>query len=455
MRPYNLRPPLLLLALFVLIPAVFPLEVSGYEANKSAIVLLTAKNQEGKVLGTGTGFIVKPEGILITNYHVLVDAAEVEAVFSDGRLLPVERVLKVDRIKDFAILKLKDGFYSTLEMGNSDLVREFDYNSALGYLAQSAARNGGTRNGKILQTYGFTLGYLPQADPGFSFIYTTAPFGPGFSGGPLVDKDNKVVGIATVEGRSINLALPVNYVKPFLSGTKSTSLKQLLEQDKESKEARYYRGNYALYVLGEPERAVRDFQEALEMDPDFVLARYDLAAAYASMRMTRKSIEEYSKVVQLNPAFPEALSNLGGYYFREGKIEEAVALFEKAIEVHPNFIQALSNLGAVLNKLNRPRKALVYLKRALALDPDFGISYFNLGNAHSQLNHWEDALGAYDNAVKLGVDFLSLHWNRYEIYQKQGKIREAAKELNLILQIDPNNEDARQKLDELTPKTFR
>ena len=52
-----------------------------------------------------------------------------------------------------------------------------------------------------MQTFGFVLGVHPQAQPNFPFIYTTASFGPGFSGGPVVDQENRVIGIATVEGK--------------------------------------------------------------------------------------------------------------------------------------------------------------------------------------------------------------------------------------------------------------
>lgn len=449
MRPYNLKATALLLATLLIGLLASFATAYAHEANRNAIVLLIAKGPQGKVLGTGSGFIVNPEGTLITNYHVLVDAASLEAVFEDGRRIPVERIYKVDRVKDFAVLKLADGFYSTLEIGSSEKIKEFDYTSALGYLSENVEEREGAHQGKILQTYGFTLGVLPQADPGFAVIYTSAFFGPGFSGGPLVNQENQVVGIATVEGRSINLALPIHYVTPFLAETTSFPFAELVERDRASKEALYYRGNYALFVLGEPESAVQYFKQALEIDSGFILARYDLASAYIRLGNVPEALEEYTKVIELNPRFPEALSNLGGYYFREGKISEAIALFEKAIAIYPNFIQALSNLGAALNKTGQPRKALVPLQKVIALDPQFGISYFNLGNAYFQLNHWDDALEAYKKAISLGVDFLSLHWNRYEIYFKQENLVEARKELELILQIDPNDEDARQKLDQL------
>ena len=89
-----------------------------------------------------------------------------------------------------------------------------------------------------------------------------------------------MVGLATLEGQSINLALPINYVKPYLNETRLISFDDLREEDKNSKEAIYYRGNFALYGEGDPEKAIDLFNKALKLDPDFVLAHFDIAVAY-------------------------------------------------------------------------------------------------------------------------------------------------------------------------------
>jgi tetratricopeptide (TPR) repeat protein len=438
-----------LVVALALIFTVIVQQALAYEVNKNAIVLLIAKDSTGRPLGTGTGFIVKPEGVLVTNYHVLVDAASVEAVMKGGDRVQAETILKIDRVKDFALLKLAKGTYSTLEIGDSDQLNEFDYLSALGFLSQNVNPNKKSGKNIVLQTYGFVLGIHPQAYPEFSFIYTTASFGPGFSGGPVVNKENRVVGIATVEGRAINLALPINFIKPFLSTAEGTSFARFLKEEQHSKEAHYYRGNHLLHTMGNPEGAAREFKTVLKMDDSFVLAHYDLAAAYQNQGMTDRAIEEYEKTLTLNPMFPEGASNLGGYYFRIQKYEEAVEMFEQAIRAYPNFIQAHSNLGAVLNKLGRSPEAESHLEKALNLDPKFGLAYFNLGNTHMALDHLDEAREAYEKSVENGIDFLSLHWNLYKIYHRQEKRQEAIKELNIILQIDPLNLDAQKKLKEL------
>jgi tetratricopeptide (TPR) repeat protein len=420
----------------------------AHEANKSAVALLIAKNETGKTVGTGSGFVVQPDGTLITNYHVLVDAHSVKAYFPNGTQVDVTGIHKIDRIRDFAILKLAKGFYSTLELGDSLSLKVYDFTSALGYLSKNVKESNETTEGVVAQTYGFVLGIHPQAIPDAPFIYTTTAFGPGFSGGPLLNKSNKVIGIATIEGKSINLAIPIQLVKPFLKEKTSFSFQELLQQDKNSKEAMYYRGNFYLYGLGDPDKAIDEFEKILTQDPNFTLAHYDLAVAYRDLGMEDEAIQQYEITIKLQPNFPEALSNLGSYYFRSGKIEQAKKMFKKAIKIYPNFIQGLSNLGAVLNKLGHSDEAILHLKKTLELNPEFAIASFNLGNSQFALNHFEEAQRSYERSAELGLDFLSMHWKLYKIHLTRKAYKNAEKELQTILQMDPQNEEAQKKLSE-------
>ena len=124
-------------------------------------------------------------------------------------------------------------------------------------------------------------------------------------------------------------------------------------------------------------------------------------------------------------------------------------MFEKAIKVYPNFIQGLSNLGAVLNKLGHPEAAIPHLKKTLELNPEFAIASFNLGNSQFALNHFEEAQRSYERSAELGLDFLSMHWKLYKIHLTRKAYQSAAKELQIILQMDPLNEEAQKKLSEL------
>ena len=109
------------------------------------MALLIAKNETGKTVGTGSGFVVQPDGTLVTNYHVLVDAHSVKAYFPNGTQVDVIGIRNIDRVRDFAILELAKGYYSTLELGDSTSLQAYDYTSALGYLSENVKENNGKR----------------------------------------------------------------------------------------------------------------------------------------------------------------------------------------------------------------------------------------------------------------------------------------------------------------------
>ena len=179
--------------------------------------------------------------------------------------------------------------------------------------------------GQIVQTYGFILGVHPQADPKTPFIYTTTPFGPGFSGGPVINKLNQVIGLATIEGQSVNLALPINTVNQYLDAKTFFPIKSLLDQDKISLEAMYYRGSYFLHELADPDKAIVEFKKILSKNPNFVLAHYELAAAYQNLGDNQRAIEDYDKAIGLDPSLSKVYFNRGIAYSQLGRHTEANA----------------------------------------------------------------------------------------------------------------------------------
>ena len=76
MPSFKIKKNLVLFLIFWATSAIFAHSIQANSVNKSAVVLLIAKDSAGEILGTGTGFIVKPEGILVTNYHVLLEKRE-------------------------------------------------------------------------------------------------------------------------------------------------------------------------------------------------------------------------------------------------------------------------------------------------------------------------------------------------------------------------------------------
>jgi serine protease Do len=136
--------------------------------------------------GEGSGFIIRPDGVIMTNAHVVNGASEVTVRMTDRREYTA-KVLGVDTKSDIAIIKIQAKDLPTVKLGNSRDLKVGEWVLAIG--APFGFENSATAG--IVSAKGRTLGggeYVP-------FIQTDVPINPGNSGGPLFNMKGEVVGI--------------------------------------------------------------------------------------------------------------------------------------------------------------------------------------------------------------------------------------------------------------------
>jgi serine protease Do len=158
----------------------------------------------------GSGFIIREDGYLVTNAHVVGDAERIQVRLIDGRRFE-GKVVGLDERVDLALVKIDAKGLPVAPLGDSNRTRVGEFVLALGHpfgLEQTVSFGIVSRKGAPIQV----------AAPGFEFIQTDAAVNPGNSGGPLVNMAGEVVGVnsmAAVNG-TIGFAIPVNLVKALL-----------------------------------------------------------------------------------------------------------------------------------------------------------------------------------------------------------------------------------------------
>jgi Do/DeqQ family serine protease len=160
----------------------------------------------------GSGVIVDPSGLVVTNFHVIEGMTDVKVALSDRREFPAKIVLR-DQRTDLAVLKIDSNErFPVLELGDSDAIEVGDIVLAVG----NPFGVGQTVTQGIVSALARTQ--IGINDYGF-FIQTDAAINPGNSGGALVDLDGKLIGVnSAIVSRSggsvgIGFAIPVNMVK--------------------------------------------------------------------------------------------------------------------------------------------------------------------------------------------------------------------------------------------------
>ncbi|SNB62990.1 serine protease Do [Arboricoccus pini] len=161
----------------------------------------------------GSGVIVRSDGVIVTNHHVIDGADDIQVVLADRRVFPA-RVLTSDQGSDLAFLKIDAGAESlpVIELGDSDQLEVGDLVLAIG----NPFGIGQTVTSGIVSAIGRSA---PTLDRNSSFIQTDAAINPGNSGGALVTMDGRLIGINTAiftrGGGSIGIgfAIPSNLVR--------------------------------------------------------------------------------------------------------------------------------------------------------------------------------------------------------------------------------------------------
>ncbi len=171
-------------------------------------------------VGQGTGFIITPDGYIVTNAHVLVGGKEIQAITSNQKVLTTN-FIGYDGNLDIALLKI-DGKYKKLNLDNSNKIQIGEKVIAIG-------------NPLGLQ-FSVSEGIISAINrPGpnkiNAYIQTDAALNPGNSGGPLINKEGKVIGINNFKigsGESLGFALESNYIKSSINKISQEKLNETL-----------------------------------------------------------------------------------------------------------------------------------------------------------------------------------------------------------------------------------
>jgi serine protease Do len=193
------------------------------KADAAVVFVKTVQERRGitgrrQVVGEGVGsaFVYDPNGLIITNNHVIEGASEIYVVFGRKRQVKATIVGRDPRT-DVAVIRVDEKNLPFLPLGDSEAVRVGDWVVAIG----NPFGLSHTVSAGIISARGRTIADVKGLDESgyYDFLQTDASINPGNSGGPLLDMAGRVVGMNTAIRRSANnigFAIPVNMIKELL-----------------------------------------------------------------------------------------------------------------------------------------------------------------------------------------------------------------------------------------------
>jgi regulator of sirC expression with transglutaminase-like and TPR domain len=173
--------------------------------SRKAVVLISSSDRRGESRGLGSGFILRADGVVVTNYHVIGEGRAFTVQLHDGTPSKPTQILGVDRSADLALIQIDQKDLSSLELGDSDSLRP----------GQSVLAVGNPLGLKFSVMQG-TVAEKRDVH-GREMIQLAMPIESGSSGSPLIDLRGKAVGIISMKSADgLGFAVPAKEVQLLL-----------------------------------------------------------------------------------------------------------------------------------------------------------------------------------------------------------------------------------------------
>ena len=399
----------------------------------AATVYLEMKDSNGKTLGFGSGFFVKPN-LIATNYHVIAGAASGTAkLVGKYTTYKIEGFTATDETNDLALLKVSAYGIKPLMLGNSDAVKIGD----TVYVAGNPKGLEGTFSDGIISSRRDK--YTKER------FQMTAPISPGSSGGPVLNSKGEVIGVSVaahrdLDAQNLNFAIPSSYLKTLLTLSKPT--KPLAQANQTiSAETYFLRGN-ASYDLGRYNLAIANYDKAIQLKPDYTDAYINRGIAKIRLGQHFAAISDFDKAIQLKPDEANAYNNRGIAKADLGQYFAAINDFDKAIQLKSDEANAYMIRGIAKADLGQHFAAISDFDKAIQLKPDEARAYNSRGIAKAKLGQHFAAISDFDKAIQLKPDEARAYNNRGLAKTGLGQHFAAISDFDKAIQLKPDHAHA-------------
>jgi tetratricopeptide (TPR) repeat protein len=187
-------------------------------------------------------------------------------------------------------------------------------------------------------------------------------------------------------------------------------------------------------------RKISLYQRAIEINPDYGKAYYNMGIAYNELKEYKNAIDAYERAIEINLDYGKAYCNMGNVYDELKEYKNAIDAYERAIEINPDDGKAYYNMGNVYNELKEYQNAIDAYERAIEINPDDGKAYYNMGNVYNELKEYQNAIDAYERAIEINPDDGKAYCNMGNVYNELKEYQNAIDAYERAIEINPDDD---------------
>lgn len=305
---------------------------------KPAVVSIATYDASGEALMTGSGFFLD-QGKVVTNLHVVRNAARVEIKTLDGkgRTYPVLGLLAADEEGDLALLRVEMPPERSRAVELAPLLP--DEGETVFIIGNPLKLEGSVSDGIVS-----AVREVPNVG---RIIQLTAPISHGNSGSPVFNLRGQVLGVVTVKvtnGQNINLAIAAARVGQ-LRGDVVRPLTEVSTKGKSDLADSLYKTGLESLWLGNYDNAVGYFENAANRNPHRAEAWVQVGYCKVKQGKNQEAMKAYQQALQLRPNDAEIHNKLGDAFYYAGRLREAIESYTQAARLLPGSAEFRYNLA--------------------------------------------------------------------------------------------------------------
>jgi tetratricopeptide (TPR) repeat protein len=432
------------------------------QSGPSVLALVAYGSDKAEILKGSA--LALAEDVVVTAYHVISQANDVEGLNVKGKKVKIEGILGVDKAHDVALLKLKSKIQA-LSIGSIESLAEGARLFALG----------SNESGQVIIAEG-TFRKTVDVGAAGKILEVTVPVPEQFRGGPLVDVNGQLVGMLFVGERNLKFGIPIGTLVGVPRTGKVAEFKSQAPQNYfETVEGNNFAGRAAL-ALDEQMTARLHLEKAVKADPSDIAGHLLLAEILSKQRDYAAAVETFRKATELDPTRADAFYGLGTILYKQTQYKDAAEALENAAalgfagkevyfdlgsayEAMPDFAKAAAayekyigagpadawnaqlRLGICLTKLEQYDAAVAALLAAQSAQPNNTKVRDALAEAYTKAGRLEEAEAVYTALAGLNPPEAKNYYRlTYQMYEAAGKFDRAVAPLQKIIELDPKNE---------------